>query len=83
MPTTMPRKTYQTVSPKKAQELGFDRVTDSYTKEEHWMLERAIQDLGDKEYLLVMEIGGISIFRKKSEIDTFERDRETFKVTRR
>ena len=71
---------YKTVSPKYALERNYDRVTHGYSKAEHWMLESAIADMHGLDYLLVMEIDGIAIYRKRSEINRFKVDHSSLRA---
>ena len=65
-------KTYETITMKKAAEDGYVAITSPYSKHEHDMLDNTIRDMKGCDYLLVEEVGGIAVYRKKTDLNKIE-----------
>ena len=55
-----------------AEDRGYAPVTDPYTPQEADLLDRAVRDLEGCDYLLVKTSEGVSIYRKRSEVNKFQ-----------
>ena len=63
---------YKTKTMKFAEENSYAAITQPYNKNQHEMLDRVIQDMQGCNFILVEEVGGIAVYRKKTELNTIE-----------
>lgn len=65
-------KKYETLTVKHAAENDYVAITSPYTRNEHDMLDRVIRDMRGCDYRLVEEVGGIAVYRKKTDLNKIE-----------
>jgi len=65
-------KKYETITMKRAAEDGYAAITSPYTRNEHEMLDNVIRDMQGCDYRLVEEVGGIAVYRRKTDLNKIE-----------
>jgi hypothetical protein len=65
-------KKYNTVTVKPGERDNYAEITSPYTTSEYAMLDNVIRDMQGCDYQLREVVGGIAVFRKKSELNTIE-----------
>lgn len=63
------QKKYKTITLEEAEARGLTRITREYIEIEYPLMDRAIGDLKGKHIALVESASGISIARRKQEVD--------------
>jgi hypothetical protein len=62
-------KKYNTVTMREAAKLGYQAITSPYNRNELDMLDNVIRDMQGCDYLLVEEVGGTAVYRKKTDLE--------------
>lgn len=69
---------YQTISGKEANDAKLVPITREYSEAEYWMLDKAIETLGDKQHWLVRSSTGITIARHPREVNNIQDEHKSY-----